>query len=609
MGKALVIMIENSQPPPQHKYNHNGESKGPPGMYRNPSTYHTHHGVHDTRRSNADHGYSEYSRSRAHMGDREYSHHTRYRRNYVKQEDEDGYPLPEFEGKNPAVPQATTRDRDPVLTDSDHESDAGNDATSHRHAPPTSGNMSGSLNTSQNDVLSQLLKHQQTLQDKNLEIMESLVNKSTNAFVLEDVPVFDGLRGSVDFDTWLLELDKATEITGLGMIELAFSKSSGTPHKMIKRLRREKSWDFIKEKLQITYAKLATEVHASTDLNQNKQKRHEPLEDYIERFYQNYRRATGEDPARTRNLHVINTFIRNLYNKDIRKRVSNAPSSDLQTAFNSAIKIQRKLKRFEGYEYESDDDDDNKTVNIIDLNKDGMTTAKGVIPGITGAAGIGPCFKCGEYGHLSRNCPTRDNLKTSPRAPTYVKSTTGQYIPLQLLDSNPPTLTQQITTQGVITPSAWAEIQEKVNTLAENNQLIDKKQKSLGRTQEKLKRLTKTIQKPAGHPSGRSVSPAPRSKMVKKNQSDHKSSNDKKDKKKVTFNKQVSPGKSQDLHKQVNLVRKDEQMTSDSEGDDTSETNVPDDTSVSSEERDRTAYFDIFSSSSDDAAEDSENDE
>ena len=285
----------------------------------------------------------------------------------------------------------------------------------------------------------------------------------------------------------------------------------------------------------------------------------------------------------------------------------------MQTAFNSAIKIQRKLKRFEGYEYVSDDDDDDKVVNIIDLNKDGMTT-KAVILGTTGAAGIGPCFKCGEYGHLSRNCSTRDNLRVSPRNPTYVKTTTGQYIPLQLLDTNPPpppTLTQQIITLGVITPDAWAEIQEKVNMLAENNQLIDKKQRSLGRTQEKLKRLTKTIQKPMVRSTHWSVSPTPRPKPVKKGQNDHKSSDDRKDKKKVTFNKQLvsARGKSQTPGKQVNLVRRDDQLTSESKGDDTSETNLPDDTSASSEEPDKTAYFDIFSSSSDDAGDDSENDE
>ena len=115
-----------------------------------------------------------------------------------------------------------------------------------------------------------------------------------NVFVLDDIPVFDGLKGSIDFKTWLLELDKAVEIMGMGVLELAFSKSLGTPHKIIKWLRCKKTWEFIKEKLQITYSKLATDVHASTDLNQNKQKCHEPLEDFIECFYQNYERATGK---------------------------------------------------------------------------------------------------------------------------------------------------------------------------------------------------------------------------------------------------------------------------------------------------------------------------
>ena len=114
---------------------------------------------------------------------------------------------------------------------------------------------------------------------------------------------------------------------------------------------------------------------------------------------------------------------------------------------------------------------------MLDLNKDG--TAKGIIPGVTGATGIGPCFKCGGYGHLSKDYPSRDRLKDRGNT-SYVKTTLGQYIPLQLLSTSPPTLTQQITTQGVITPEAWVKIQEKVNALAENNELIDKRQKTLG---------------------------------------------------------------------------------------------------------------------------------
>ena len=81
---------------------------------------------------------------------------------------------------------------------------------------------------------------------------------------------------------------------------------------------------------------------------------------------------------------------------------------DLQSAFNSAIKIQRKLKWFEGYEYVSDEDDDMKVVNVLDLNKDG-TTKNGIpVPGLSGMVGIGPCFICSGYGHLNRGCPDQD---------------------------------------------------------------------------------------------------------------------------------------------------------------------------------------------------------
>ena len=140
----------------------------------------------------------------------------------------------------------------------------------------------------------------------------------------------------------------------------------------------------------------------------------------------------------------------------------------------------------------SDEEDDDKVVNVLDLNKDG--TAKSIIPGLTGATGIGPCFKCSGYGHLSRDCPSRDKMKERGNT-SFIKTTSVQYILLQLLGTSPPTLTQQITTQGIITPEAWVKIQEKVNALAENNELIDKRQKMLGRSHQKLKKLTKVIHK------------------------------------------------------------------------------------------------------------------
>ena len=127
----------------------------------------------------------------------------------------------------------------PECQSSDSDGDESNDDTYTLQKPSNT-----ILDTSQqvNDVLSKLVEHQAAMQDKNLKVMETLVNRSTNAFVLDNIPVFDGLKGSIDFENWLLELDKAVEVTGMNISELAFSKTSITPHKMIKRLRREKTW-------------------------------------------------------------------------------------------------------------------------------------------------------------------------------------------------------------------------------------------------------------------------------------------------------------------------------------------------------------------------------
>ena len=120
----------------------------------------------------------------------------------------------------------------PERQSSDSDGDESNEYTYTLQKPSNT-----TLDTSQqvNDVLSKLVEHQAAMQDKNLKVMEMLVNHSTNAFVLDDIPVFDGLKGSIDFENWLLELDKAVEVTGMNISELAFSKSSGTPHKMVKK--------------------------------------------------------------------------------------------------------------------------------------------------------------------------------------------------------------------------------------------------------------------------------------------------------------------------------------------------------------------------------------
>ena len=93
--------------------------------------------------------------------------------------------------------------------------------------------------------------------------------------------------GGCDFETWVLELEKASLMTGIPKISLVFAKSALTPHLTIKRLLKiaNMDWKTMYEKLQKTYAKLPTNAHTSAHINENKQNLLESLEHYIECFY------------------------------------------------------------------------------------------------------------------------------------------------------------------------------------------------------------------------------------------------------------------------------------------------------------------------------------
>ena len=168
---------------------------------------------------------------------------------------------------------------------------------------------------------------------------------------------------------------------------------------------------------------------------------------------------------------------------------------------------------------------------------------------------------------------------------TYITATNGQYIPLHLLKTSPPTLTQQITSQGVIDPQAWVEIQEKVNALAKNNQLIDKKQRTLGRSHQKSKQLTKALYDPPKAPN-------------KPYKSNVKLGTGRQGDKKVKF-ANAKPNTSPSVHDgKINLI----QNETDVKGKDTEEvesTPVPNDSPSSSEDESRHNYFDLLTLSSD----------
>ena len=88
------------------------------------------------------------------------------------------------------------------------------------------------LAKTQSKVLNSLAQNQMQLQENNTVMMTDLLSSHHNLYVL-DVGVYDGKTARLE--DWLLQVEKASELTKIKPYKIAFAKSHGSPHKIIKK--------------------------------------------------------------------------------------------------------------------------------------------------------------------------------------------------------------------------------------------------------------------------------------------------------------------------------------------------------------------------------------
>ena len=175
---------------------------------------------------------------------------------------------------------------------------------------------------------------------------------------------------NIDFDEWIAEIEKVSNLTGKPEYILALAKSSGTPYKIISQTPSNTVSNKLKRKLQEVYSLVATDVHMATDLLR-KQCTDELLQDYIAYWIEICHQRMNHNPTTTDNKLMIILFIKNLYNKDIRQRVAGVKNfNTLLDAFKTAQWNLLKLKKYEGLVSEDDSIHSIHTANqISDISK------------------------------------------------------------------------------------------------------------------------------------------------------------------------------------------------------------------------------------------------
>ena len=349
-------------------------------------------------------------------------------------------------------------------------------------------NVTVQLARTQNEMMNTLAQNQIQLQENNMVMMTDLLSSHRNLYVLADVEVYD--RKTAKLEDWLLQVEKASELTKIEPYEIAFAKS-------------------------------------------RKQLKNEPLVDYILRFAEHSYKTNGVDAVEEENKAIITFFIKNLFNRDIRRRVAGVKNiRTLADAFKSAQHNLLKLKRYEGLNYDSNDEDDMaeeaETVNMVQnrVFKDTESANQIVdlpvseLPGTTEKdeyshdQGViqdypfwGTCSNCGKFGHKFSQCGKYGygcNTPPHTQKPHYpnVKQHPSQYLPkipiaaslqnvpilpnIQIQPDGTALLIQQLVNASKISQNTFEKTVENLNEIAEGTKMIKQQNDQIASVNKKI---------------------------------------------------------------------------------------------------------------------------
>ena len=168
-------------------------------------------------------------------------------------------------------------------------------------------------------MLGSILSSQQNLQWETVSVMNKMSERHENEQCIRDTQIFDGKN--IDFDEWVVQIKKVAFLTGKSEYTLALAKSN-TPYKLILQCSSEAPWDNLK-KWQDVHSMIATEYNTATDLLR-KQRTSESLQEYTAYWMEMCHCSIKIDPSTVNNKLVIALFVKNMYNKEIGRRVAGA---------------------------------------------------------------------------------------------------------------------------------------------------------------------------------------------------------------------------------------------------------------------------------------------
>ena len=272
------------------------------------------------------------------------------------------------------------------------------------------------LNTSMRDHIQITAQAQQ----KNTEALERL-NESTRQrdhdHMFVTIEAYDGTDPE-KFDHWIEQIEIACRISGRDPRVVALAKSTGAVTEVIRSMRPGLSWVEFKNELKRCFSASKSMTHAALILdNFRKQNVNENLRSYIHKYTKLHREATDrscEDEYDTKaKLH----FLSRLRNGNIATKISQSADFEkyktysLQKCMEKALVLESRLQVREMVTQAREAVDATKPTEIMEVEGQMMEEEVNNIPDaspVNRSKANSICYKCGEYGHYGRECPSAD---------------------------------------------------------------------------------------------------------------------------------------------------------------------------------------------------------
>ena len=269
-----------------------------------------------------------------------------------------------------------------------------------------------------NNSLGQQVKNSYQVQQEYVEALREL-NKSTKQrdydHMLLAIKTYDG-KDPKAFDDWIEQIETAAKVSGRDPRELALEKSLGAVTDTIKSFKIGLRWSLFREELKRCFSESKTRVHANAIFrNIRKQEDNENLRSYVYKYTKSYIEAKRKDTAQEFDIEIKMHFLSKIRNGSIAKKVVDTDdfkrfdTYSLNDCMKTAIQLESKLQIREMINQVRDDKveqpaimdtqheySDEEEINTLPEEKNRNKP-------------IGPCYKCGKYGHFSPECTSDED--------------------------------------------------------------------------------------------------------------------------------------------------------------------------------------------------------